>query len=247
MTIPKDTNVRSVAFDVKMLPADPCDTDPTKPECHLGDAGGDAGASPDLLPDGGVRPPPTLDALVYMDVDHGAYYWDLGVIFGVVPAGSRVVSTPETPGIPGSRLIHVDERAMTQPALALNLYPFGHRRRAYSAFESPRTFRRFWGDFFGLQLGLNTDLKVATSSLYGGVLLEPVTGLSLNVGAVVLEGDFLKNGYAEGMVAPTDRNDFVAHSPMVRFYFGFTMSYEFLNTTAAQLPTIVNELNAGGK
>jgi len=55
---------------------------------------------------------------------------------------------------------------------------------------------------------------------------------------VRLQGDFLQSGYAVGMSAPANRSDFVATKPMWRFYFGFTLSYEFIYTTTARLPPL---------
>jgi hypothetical protein len=73
-----------------------------------------------------------------------------------------------------------------------------------------------------------------------GVLFEPVTGLSIDLGGIVLEGDFLKKNYAEGMVPPADRSDNVTRTPMVRLYFGLTFAYEFLYTTTTQSAAIQN-------
>jgi hypothetical protein len=40
------------------------------------------------------------------------------------------------------------------------------------------------------------------------------------------------------MSAPANRSDFVTQKGMLRFYFGFTFSYELIHTTTAQLPSL---------
>lgn len=232
MTIPLGVSVRQVAFDVKFTPFD----------FDVSDAGSVDGSAEGGLPiraDGGA---PTRDALVFVDIDHGKYFWDVGLLTAVVPFGQRNVLTAEIPGIPGSRRIIVDERGAVVTAIALNIYPLGHRREAYSFLEHPRTFRRGLGDAMGLQLGLNTDLKNATSLIAAGVIFEPITGLSLNLGAICTQGDFLKPGYVVGLPPAANRDDFVTRSSMIRFYFGFTAAYELLHTTTSRLSAIKQDL-----
>ncbi len=246
--VPVGITNRQVVVDVQMTPFEPCTMQPSNPSCpqasaDTGIAQGDGAASPATPPTpdaGGERG--SLHALVYADIDHGKYYWDIGVLFAVVPMGQRTVSTPQVPGLPGSHMIAVDERGTTLTGIALNAYPLGHRREAYSFLEGRPKFWRSFGDAFGLQIALNPDLTNATSTVFGGLLFEPITGLSLNGGLALLQGDFLKAGYTPGMAPPADRDDYVARSTMLRFYFGVTLGYELVHTTAAQLPTIKSDL-----
>jgi hypothetical protein len=232
MTVPTDGSYRQLVVDVKFTPESACDRDPTSASCVPADP--DAATSPPS--DASTLEPATKDALVYVNVDHGYYYWDVGLLTALVPFGQRSVVTPQAPGIPGSHVIVVDERASVVTEVAVNASPWGHRRQAYSFMENGGRFL----DALGFRLGVGTDTAVTTPTLTLGVLFEPVTGLSVDLGGIVLEGDFLKKNYAEGMVPPADRNDYVTRTPMVRLYFGLTFAYEFLHTTTTQSAAIQN-------
>jgi hypothetical protein len=249
VAVPTGSSNRQIAVDIKLTPVNACESQPSNPSCPQPQADGgaaqaDGGEPPEAAPPGDGGPErAAIHALVYANIDHGKYYWDLGVLFAVVPMGQRTVTTPQVPGISGSQIISVDERGATLTGIALNVYPLGHRREAYSFLEDrPRFFWRGFGDAFGMQLAFNPDLTNATSTLFGGVLFEPITGLSLNVGAAFLQGDFLKAGYSPGMAPPANRSDYVVTSTMLRFYFGVTLGYELIHTTTAQLPTIKSDL-----
>jgi hypothetical protein len=235
--VPTGLSNRQIVVDVKDTPVD-CAEQPTNASCPAAPPEGDAeppDATPPPASDAGRA---TRDTLVYVDIDHGKYYWDVGLVLAVVPEGQRSVTTGPAPGLPGTNLIVLDERASTLTAIGVNVYPWGHRRQAYSFLEDgPRL-----GDLLGLQLAFNTDLKQLTSTLFGGIVVEPVTGLSLNAGVVVLDGDFLKGGYAVGMAAPADRSDYVSTTPMMRFYFGATVGYELFHTTVTQLSSFQSDV-----
>ncbi|MGC4088751.1 MAG: hypothetical protein QM756_12800 [Polyangiaceae bacterium] len=206
--------------------------------------GGDSGLSGDTGAGGtsasaggsGGRPmqkerldPLVSHSVVHLGIAHGKYYYDVGVLTAIVPEGERKVETLVRPGIPGDNFIHVVSKGALIPALAFNLYPGGHRRGAYSGFAGSRTSR---GDLFALQLAVSPDLTHPFSSIFGGVLFEPVTGFAVGGGAVLLQGEFLKSGYADGMSTTATRADYVEQRLMLRGYFAITLGLELINTTA---------------
>jgi hypothetical protein len=237
MTIPRDITVRQLAVDVKITPKDRCLTEPSDPSCpppRDDDAGPPA--------DGGAPPRATRDALVYVNVNHGKYYYDVGVLGAAIPMGNRTVSTPETPGVSGGHEIAVSEHAATTLAIAVNLYPLGHRREAFSFLENRRLSLHGLSDALGLQVAVKPD--TSSPAVFGGIILEPITGVSFNLGLVGLKGDLLAGGYRPGMAAPANRSDYVESSLLLRFYFGLTVGYELLHTTAAQVPGINQDITS---
>jgi hypothetical protein len=236
ITVPSDLTTRQAVVDVKIFAPERPSGAPSSGD----DADGGAGdAQPPSRGDGGSRP--SKDALVYIDINHGKYYYDVGVLTAFVPLGQRTISTPQRPGIPGDYMIALNESGTTLTGVALNLYPFGRRRQSYSPFEGKFELKSALGEMFGIQVAFDPNLKDPVSTLFGGVLVEPVTGLSLNFGAVLLQGDFLQSGYALGMSPTSNRSDFVVQKAMVRAYFGFTLGFELIHTTAARLPATTND------
>jgi hypothetical protein len=57
----------------------------------------------------------------------------LGIV--PMPEGQRSVTTGPAPGLPGTNLIALDQRASSLTAIGVNVYPWGHRRQAYSFLE----------------------------------------------------------------------------------------------------------------
>lgn len=222
MTMPSgDTTIPQVVIDVKMTPQAI-----TTPGAL--DGGGDAG------PD---DPTAVKEALVYVNVSHGRYYYDVGALTAFVPLGQRTIVTPQRPGLAGDQMIALNEQASQLTAIALNLYPFGHRRETYSFLQRMEPGCLGWAkDLVGFQVAFNPNLNAATSTLFAGLLLEPVAGLSLSGGVAVLQGDFLQTGYSVGMSAPSNRSDYVVQKLMLRGYFGFTIGFELFNTAARRLP-----------
>jgi hypothetical protein len=90
----------------------------------------------------------TTSSLVYLNVGHGYYYWDVGFVLAEVPNGQRHIDANARPGIPGDHAIAVTPQTEIVTGLALNLFPGGHRRGVDSRFE-PKARAL---DMFGLQL-----------------------------------------------------------------------------------------------
>ncbi len=250
VTIPNLPYIRQVVVDVKITHPNPCDNSPSAahgrlPACppagsgqtHNSDAGtkvnGAATTDPDDPNEINIDPQ-TTTTLVYLTISHGKYYYDVGFITAVVPLGQRTVSAPQRAGVPGDTSITVTSQTAVATGIALNLYPGGHRRDAYSGFE-PNFWRPHWGDMLGLQLAISPDLRAPQSTLFGGVLFEPVTGVALGTGAILLKGDFLQSGYYEGMSTSAPRGDYVVQKYMLRWHAGVTFGVELFNTTAKRL------------
>ncbi len=219
VTLPSDLAVRQVVVDVALTPRPPKRAGAEMME----DASAEAG-SPDA---------PTTHALAYINISHGQYYYDIGPIVALVPYGQRTISTPLRPGSSGDLMISLDEHAAEVAGIAANFYPFGRSRDEYSVFHRPSHFY----EAFGFQVAFNPDLKSLTSTVFGGLTFEPVSGVSLNGGLIVMQGDFLQAGYARGMSAPANRSDYVIDKPMLRGYVGLTIGYELFNTLTQRLPT----------
>lgn len=240
ITIPQIAYIRQIVVDVKITHPSPCD-DPHSPEyqtppwCppassnhskqgHNLDAGtgGNSSAAPDPGNSNEIKiDPRTTNTLVYLTISHGKYYYDVGFITAVVPGGQRTISAPQRAGVPGDTAITVTKQSAVVTGFALNLYPGGHRRDAYSGFE-PNFWRPTWGDMLGLQLAISPDLKTPLSTLFGGFVFEPVTGAALSTGFILLKGDFLQSGYYEGMSTSAPSSDYVVQKYMLRGYVGVT-------------------------
>jgi hypothetical protein len=89
-------------------------------------------------------------------------------------------------------------------------------------------------DLFALQVAVSPDLKNAASTLFAGISLEPLTGVGLGAGVIRSRADFLRAGYAEGMSAPANRDDYVVSKDRLVFYFGLSLGLELVHTTAAK-------------
>ena len=199
-----------------------------------GGAAGTEGAANSLVKSG------EEDALILVAVDHGNYWYDIGFVTAVVPKGTRTVGGAPRGQQPGDQVITVAEQTALKSGVALNLYPIGgHRRGVYSPFEaSPGKKlqpRQLLGDLIGFQVAISPDLRTIAQPLFAGLIVEPITGLSLNAGAIFLQGDFLRAGYAAGMSAPADKASFSESKIMVRGYFALTFGFELAHTTTAKL------------
>jgi hypothetical protein len=236
VTIPSDENARQVIIEVKVKHPNACEAQPPagspdSPWCRRTTTGA-AGGSGDNAP----LDPETTDALVYITVSHGMYYFDVGLLEAIVPTGSRTVVLQQRAGLPGDEAIALVSKKARVTGIALNLYPWGHRRGRYSGFEP--TMRAL--DTLGLQLAVNSDLKNWRDAMFAGVVFEPVAGVALSGGLAALNGDFLRKGYFEGMSVAVPRSEYVETDTMLRFYFGIAVGYELLHTTASKLPTTSN-------
>lgn len=235
VTMPSDATVRQLIVNVKIQHRDPC-KNPLSPgydalTCTRIATSPDTPQHPDLTDITRVWPHVT-SSLFSLPATHGNYYWDIGVVFALAPNGTRRVESQQRPGIPGDSELTVASETAKLTGIALNLYPGGHRRGVYSGFESKA---RIW-DTVGLQLAFNPNMEALSSTFFGGLIFEPVTGIALSGGIIFLPGERLKRGYTEGMSTSAARSDYVKQDTLVRCYFGATFGFELFNTTAKRLP-----------
>lgn len=174
---------------------------------------------------------PTSSHDYEITVDHGRYYLELGILVPFVINGTRTVTQSPVPGTGGEKRIRLNEDSAVTPALALNVFPGGRRNGRVTAFEPYRAW-----DLFGVQLGVDLNLKQPFERVYLGLVLEPIAGISLDAGLAMVKGDVIPQEYAEGMLVPSGD----AFTPDRRYfprpYFGLTLTNEILTalTGAAQ-------------
>ena len=160
-----------------------------------------------------------------IELDHGKYYLEVGLLMPVVFGGSRTVTPTLVPGTGGQQRLTVSNDTVVSPALALNVFPGGRRNGRVSAFGPYRA-----GDLVGFQFALDLDLKHAFDRFYLGLVLEPIAGFSVNPGMAMVKGQFLPDGHAAGMLVPSGET-FTPHSKyMPRPYLGLTITNEILTT-----------------
>ncbi len=172
-------------------------------------------------PKGATSPTSTHDYEI--TVDHGKYYLELGILFPFVINGTRTVTQAPVPGTGGEKRIRLSEDSAVTPALALNVFPGGRRNGRVTAFEPFRAW-----DLFGVQLGVDLNLKQPFERVYLGFVVEPIAGISLDAGLAMVKGDVIPQDYAEGMLVPSGE----AFTPDRRYfprpYFGLTLTNEIL-------------------
>ncbi|WP_437751904.1 hypothetical protein [Sorangium sp. So ce1389] len=176
--------------------------------------------------DGKLTAPVEYRALV----DHGQYYLEAGILLPIVVDGSRRVVTTPIPSTGGERMYSIAENWSVNPSIVLNVFPGGRRRGFVSSYQGCFWCAGFWGDFLGLQAGVDLDLGEPFDRIFMGVVLQPVAGLSINSGLALVEQEFLPPGYAVGM--PVTSGETLTPQPhyMSRFYFGATLTLDIINT-----------------
>lgn len=165
-------------------------------------------------------------------VDHGQYYLEAGILLPIVVDGSRRVVTTPIPSTGGERMYSIAENWSVNPSIVLNVFPGGRRRGFVSSYQGCLWCAGFWGDFLGLQAGVDLDLGEPFDRIFMGVVLQPVAGLSINSGLALVEQEFLPPGYAVGM--PVTSGETLTPQPHYRsrFYFGATLTLDIVNTVA---------------
>jgi hypothetical protein len=158
-------------------------------------------------------------------IDRGKYYLEIGLLVPFVVNGSTVVGTTPLSGTGGEQRITVFNDSIVSPAVAVNLFPGGRRKGRVSSFDP----WSFW-DFVGLQAGVDIDLAHAFDRVYGGLALEPVAGISLNLGIAAIKSQLVPESYAEGMLLPKGETLTPRTEYLPRFYFGVTVTTDVQTT-----------------
>ncbi|EYF01940.1 Hypothetical protein CAP_7558 [Chondromyces apiculatus DSM 436] len=158
-------------------------------------------------------------------IDHGKYYYEVGLLVPFIVNGARTVTLTPLSATGGERRISVVEDSVVRPALALSLFPWGRRQARVSAWGPFRC-----GDLFGVQLGVDLDLGDPFNRIYVGGVLEPVAGLSVNLGLAMVKGQFVPSGYAAGTVLSVEDTFTPDTRYMPRLYLGATVTTDVLTT-----------------
>lgn len=163
-------------------------------------------------------------------VDHGKHYVDFGVMIPLVFGGKREIVQTPIPGTGGEKRLSLQSELDVNPALVLTVYPFGRRRGLWSAFQRPGA--ETVSDLFGLQLGVDVDLKNALDRIYAGISLMPIAGVGIGFGAAFVKGDFFPAGYSDGILLAKGETFAPNREYMIQPYFGFTLSTDVLTALA---------------
>lgn len=157
-------------------------------------------------------------------IDHGRYYADLGVMAAFMPQGSREIVRTPVPGV-AERRLSIEEDWSIRPAIVLNLYPFGGRDRGAIC---PMCESRPLQNLISAQLGIDYDVSDLGRGFFGGFALEPISGISVGGGLALVRGEFLPDGFEEGMLVTSNFEP--REQRVLRAYFGVTLSLEVLTT-----------------
>jgi hypothetical protein len=162
------------------------------------------------------------ERLYHVPVEHGHYFFEVGVMVPFVLHGSRRVVAVPDPGT-GEQVVAIQTDTHVTAAIMLNVFPLGGRAndRLYTGW-APRNW--------GVQFGVDLDFSDLTDQFYVGLLVEPVTGVSLNAGVAVLRGQFLPDGSQPGMLAPVGQPISTVNKYMARAYFGVTFTFDVVRT-----------------
>ncbi len=166
-------------------------------------------------------PPVSRDYVI--TIDHGMYYLEVGLLMPLVIHGTRTVTPSLVPGTGGEKRLRLTEDSVVTPAIALNIFPGGRRNGRVTAFDPCRGW-----DLVGMQLAVDLNLKEPFERVYGGVVFEPIAGLSLNAGLAMVKGDVIPPEYAEGMLVPKDETFTPDRRYFPRPYFGLTLTNEIV-------------------
>jgi hypothetical protein len=179
-------------------------------------------------------------------VIQGRYFIDLGILVPAVLGGRRSVVTVDAGG---RAELEVRQRMPPPaPAVMLNVFPGGRRLGVFQSFGEVGRCDPAKAEFFecrrarnrrnaanslGVQVGMDLDFTDATDAFYLGALFEPVTGLSVNVGASLRKGEFLRPGVAQGQIVTDPTDAAPDRGLMIRPYFGITLSLDIIRTVAS--------------
>lgn len=157
--------------------------------------------------------------------DYGRYYLELAVLVPAVYKGERAARL--SPDLGSSELrADIQEDWHVTGALMVDFFPFGRPRGQLSSFRNCRE-RSCITNWLGVQVG--TGFDNLGRDWYLGLVLEPVSGIALGLGAAFRKGDFLGPGLAEGMLLPS-RNLWVVDSEyMARPYLGLVVTTDIFH------------------
>jgi hypothetical protein len=165
-----------------------------------------------------------IDKHYAVPVDNGRYYVELGFLVPFVYNGTREIDLVPSPGSSDARIAVRNDWHVTGAA-AIDYFPLGRARNVGSSFRNCKT-RSCLENWLGVQLG--AGFGSFPKEWYLGLVLQPISGLNLALGASFLQGDFLPAGRAEGMQLPAGTPVAANAQYMARPYFGFSLTLDAL-------------------
>lgn len=170
--------------------------------------------------------PAQLRTSVDFFVDHGYYYYDVGVMLAAAPRGDRKISSSSE-----GRLATTEKTAQ-RTLVQLSVWPWGHRRGVSSPWSGGPTTKRSFADMMHFSLGLKGTLDASDQEIFLGAGLELVTGFSIQGGYAFINGQGLRPGYFNGSATPADPASAIENKLYGHFYLGVGIGFEIAHTLA---------------
>jgi hypothetical protein len=165
-----------------------------------------------------------IDKRYDIPVDAGRYHLEVALLVPFVFNGTREIDLVPDPSTNDGRIAVRNDWHVTA-AVAVDYFPLGRARALGSSFRNCKS-RSCIENWLGVQVG--AGFGDFPREWYMGFVLQPISGLSLDVGAAFLKGDFLPPGRSEGMQLPPGTPLDANSRYMVRPYFGFSLTLDAL-------------------
>ncbi len=179
--------------------------------------------------------PPQLKSSLAFNVDHGKFYYDVGMLLAVVPKGKRSISNSSDGRLATS------EQTAQRTLVHLSVWPWGHRRGVMGPLAGRAEWQRRLLDALHISVGLKGALDLADQEILLGLGLETVTGFSLEAGYAIMKGDSFLPGYGNGGRSPADLSTARESRYMGQLYFGLGFGFEIARTL---IPKVTQEKEA---
>jgi len=109
-----------------------------------------------------------------VQVDHGRYFFDYGIMFAAIYHGKRVTMDQDSTSLADcDRTCKTDVKTM----LTLEYFPLGRPRAVLSELRNL---------FPGVQFGINADLGNVKDAFSIGLVVEPIGGLAISAGTMLV-------------------------------------------------------------
>lgn len=174
-----------------------------------------------------------------LGVDHGDYFFDVGVLIPIAWNASRTLvrHRVEVDDMPRDALELVTDHDIT-PAIVISAYPAGRSVGRVGTLVDGGDDDTIWSAF-GVQAGLDLLLDEPLDRIYLGGVFEPVSGFGISFGCAFIRREGRPAGLAED--ATVDPADTVTptrtYAPSV--YFGVSLSTELVTIGRKLAPTLI--------
>ena len=168
---------------------------------------------------------PSSDKHYEIIVDSGRYFVEPALLVSFVYKGERTIDLASTPS-GTERRVGLQEDWHVAAAAMLDVFPLGRQKGHISSFRDCRS-RSCVENWLGAQVGFGLDSTF--HDWYAGIVLEPLSGLALNMGAALRQGEFWRRATPRDVSWLSDQlNKYTAY--VVRPYFGVTVTLDLLGT-----------------